>query len=131
MPESPASEFLKEVAPLIVDLAAIHRDPLLRPTPANLPDIEMIAAAMRFIPHRGQIGVDCSDGARMLPKASELWVMAVTASAASQYCSSQEAFSPERHKPFCVEVRRIQRPESHKTLYTRLNLRRDAFTFTK
>lgn len=85
-------------------LPAIQGDQSRRPSPADLANIELIAASIGFPPYGRQIRVDGRHGLRMLAKADELRMMPIPACPASQYRASQKTFPPESDKAFCIEM---------------------------
>ncbi len=92
------------MAPLTMKLPAIESDEARRPSPADLADVEVIAASIGFMPYRGQVRVDGRYGLRMLTKPDELGMIPITPGPTSQHSSRQKTFPPDGDKASCIEM---------------------------
>ena len=101
-----------EVPPLVLELAAGHREDRARAHGADAAAVEAVAAAGGLVGDAGEVLVDGRDGSAGGAEALELRVVAVAARPAAQNGAGEQALAPEGDEAPGVEVRGVEAPDA-------------------
>src|ERR1700752_3713053 len=108
------AELLHQVPPLVVELAARHRELNARPRAGDLPHGEAIAAGLRFAMHGTQIFGDGADRRRLLSETKQLRMVLVSLGLSAKHGLREERLAPQSDEPACVEIFWVQAPEAQR-----------------
>ena len=106
-------QLLKQMMPLMLDLADRDGNRRLRSHTADLAAIERVAAGNCLCVNALQVGTDGRTRRGLRAKTLKLWMTSVTASVSAQHCLGQQRLSPQRDQALRIEVLRMQRPKPH------------------
>jgi len=107
-------KFAFEMLPFIQKLSIGFHERSGKVRPGYLFSIEMITPGDGFLEDVTQIGGNDRDRPRMLPKPDQLRVMTVARRPSLQHFLSQQCFPPDRNQSFCIEIPRMDSPQSQR-----------------